>query len=301
MKVGYTPHNNMTPAPTLWQLCTDYFFPRRLELRSDKTRKLYRLALAHYGRHLGHDPTLDDLDDDLVAVWVGAQLDVAGSVYSVRERLGRVLALWRFLAARGKVQRWPTIKRPAAPDPLPVALTQEELRALFDSAMYEPGKIDGIRAGWWWQAYLAFVWSTAERRTAALSLRWEYCDIKSAVAVIPPQFRKGGKKAGVYRLWPEVVLLIERIAMPPREKVFPWSYSEGAYYYRYGRILERAGLPNDRKHKTHCLRCSHATWTAAFGGNATAALGHNSPETTQRHYIDVRLLPSEQRKLFVPW
>ena len=288
-------------SDTLWSICTDFFFPRRIELRSDKTRRAYRLAINHFGRHLGHVPTLADLDDDLVAVWVGQQLDAPGSVYSVRERMGRLLSLWRFLAARGKITLWPTIKRPAAPDPVPVALTQEQLHRLFEAAMYEPGKIDGIRAGWWWQAYLGFVWSTAERRTAALSLRWEHCDLTAAVAMIPPQARKGGKRAGVYRLWPEVVLLIERIKMPPRELVFPWSYSEGRYYHNYGRILERAGLPADRKHKTHCLRCSHATWLQAIGGNATRALGHGSPETTNRHYIDSRLIPQEGPKLFVPW
>lgn len=291
----------MTPSEPLWSICTDYFFPRRLELRSDKTRRAYRIAISNYGRHLGRAPTLADLDDDLVAVWVGAQLDVAGSVYSVRERLGRILALWRFLAARGQVPFWPTIKRPSAPDPLPVALTQEQLRSLFDAAMYEPGKIANIRAGWWWQAFLAFVWSTAERRAAALSLRWENCDLQAAVAVIPASERKGRKKAGVYRLWPEVVLLIDRMKMPPREAVFPWPYSDGRYYHNYGRILERAGLPNDRRHKTHCLRCSHATWLAAFGGNPTAALGHSDPATTMRHYLDPRLMPQEQPKLFVPW
>lgn len=290
----------MTPS-SLWTTCTDFYFPRRLELRSPKTRSAYRTAISHFGKHLGHEPTTIDLDDDIVAVWVGAQLDVAGSVYSVRERLGRILALWRFLAARRIVDRWPTIKRPQAPDPLPIALTQEELRALFDAAMYEPGKIDGIRAGWWWQAFLAFVWSTAERRTAALSLRWQHCDLSAAVAVIPADYRKGKKKHGTYRLWPEVVSLIDRMKMPPRELVFPWSYSEGRYYHNYGRILERAGLPNDRRHKTHCLRCSHATWLAAFGGNPTAALMHSDPAVTQRHYIDSRLMPVPEQRLFVPW
>ena len=289
------------PTQPLLSVCTDYFFPRRLELRSEKTRKLYRLAIANFGRHLGHAATLADLDDDLVTVWVGAQLDEPGSIYTVRERLGRILSLWRFLAARGKVSVWPTVRRPPAPDPVPVALTRDELRALFDAAMYEPGRIAGIRAGWWWQTYLAFVWSTAERRSAALSLRWEHCDLATGIAVIPPEARKGRRKAGVYRLWPEVVALIERMKMPPRELVFPWPVSEGRYFHNYGRILERAGLPNDRKHKTHCLRCSHATWTEVLGGNASRALMHSDPATTARHYIDSRLLPPEPVRLFVPW
>jgi integrase len=291
----------MTPEDSLWTICTEFYFPRRLELRSEKTRTAYRFAIEHFGRHLGRAPTTADLDDDLVAVWVGKQLDAEGSVYSVRERMGRVLALWRFLAARRIVDRWPTLKRPAAPEPLPIALTQEQLRSLFESAMYEPGRIDGIRAGWWWQAFLAFVWSTAERRSAALSLQWKHCDLGSGMAVIPAQHRKGKIKQGIYRLWPEVVFLLDRMKMPPRELVFPWSYSEGRYFHNFGRILERAELPNDARHKTHCLRCSHATWLAALGGNASASLMHSDPATTQRHYIDQTIAKPVQPRLFIPW
>ena len=181
----------------LWEVCQSFYFPRRLDLRSPKTRDAYRMAIANFGRYLGHVATIADLDDDVVAVWVGQQLDAPGSVYSVRERMGRLLALWRFLAARRIVDMWPTIKRPPAPDPMPIALTREQLAALFESSMYEPGKIDGIRAGWWWQAYLSFVWSTAERRGAALTLRWEHCDLVGQSAVIPPQCRKGKRKAGI--------------------------------------------------------------------------------------------------------
>lgn len=291
----------MVITTPLWEVCQSFYFPRRLDLRSDKTRDAYRIAIDNYGRHLGRLATIADLEDDAVAVWVGRQLDSPGSVYSVRERMGRLLALWRFLAARRIVQCWPTIKRPPAPDPVPIALTRQQLADLFDAAMYEPGKIDGIRAGWWWQAYLAFVWSTAERRSAALSLTWANCDLAAQVAIIPPENRKGRRKAGIYRLWPEVVGLIERIKMPPRELVFPWSYSDGRYFHNFGRICERAGLPNDAKHKTHCLRCSHATWLAAFGGNASAALMHSDPATTQKHYIDVRIATPPAPKLFIPW
>lgn len=291
----------MLPSTSLWSVCTDFYFARRLELRSQKTKDSYRFALDNFGRHLGRVPTLADLDDDLVTVWVGAQLDQPGSVYSVRERLGRILALWRFLAARRIVDRWPTVKRPPAPDPMPIALTRDELRALFESAMYEPGKIGGVRAGWWWQGYLSFVWSTAERRSAALALKWEHCDLSAAVAVIPPEFRKGKRKAGIYRLWPEVVTLIERMKMPPREMVFPWPYSEGRYYHNFGRIAERANLPNDAAHKTHALRVSHASWLAMLGGNASIALGHSDPATTTRHYIDPKIYMPDQPKLFIPW
>jgi integrase len=285
----------------LWTICTDYFFPRKLECRAQKTRYGYRLAIDHFGRHLGRQPVTLDLNDDTVIVWVSSQLDEAKSVYTVRERTGRILTLWRFLAARRIVECWPTIRRPPAPDPLPIALSEEQLAMLFDACLYEPGRIAGIRAGWWWQAFLAFVFTTSERRSAALALRWEWIDFGRATVVIPPAVRKGGRKAGIYPLYPEVALLLERIRMPPRELVFPWDASLGAYFYRYGRILERAGLPNDRKHKTHSLRVTHNTLVKILTDAPSPLLGHSSSETSERHYEDRRMTAKPPARLPTPW
>lgn len=292
-------------SDTLWSVCESFYFPRNLDLRSPRTKRAYRYALEHFGRHLGHPAGLADLDDDLVTVWVSSQLDAAQvsgeSVYTVRERLGRVLTLWRFLAARRLVERWPTVRRPAAPEPVPMALTVGQAVVLFEACRWEPGKIAGIRAGWWWEAFLAFVLSTSERLGASLATRWEWLDLALLSVTIPPLVRKGGRKAGHYELWPEIVPLIERIKMPPRELVFPWDRSESCYFYRYGRILERAGLPNAPNWKTHSLRCTHATWRQMAGGDASRTLTHSDPATTRRHYIDVRHLPKDDVRLPVPW
>jgi integrase len=291
----------------LWKICTDLYFPRNLKLRSDKTRIQYRYAIDAFSEHLGRPATAADLDDDTITVWVGKLLarcdDPADglSVYTVREKLGRILSLWRWLAARRVVDRWPTITRPEAPEPMPIALTEDELRRLFEAAQWEPGKIGGVQARFWWPAFFGFVFSTSERVGAALALRWEWIDTAKRVIVIPPSVRKGRRKAGVYPLWPELMPLLDRIKEPKRDLVFPWDKSQGCYYGRYGRILRRAELPDDRKHKTHSLRVSHATWLKVMGGDPTRRLGHGESSTTNRHYIDVRHLPPEENRLFIPW
>jgi integrase len=286
---------------TLWHHCEQHMFVKKLDLRSPKTQHGYGIALRHFALFLGRQPVLEDLDDDTVVAWMKQQLASGESVYTTRERTGRVLTLWNWLARRGVVGRFPTIRRPPAPQISPVALTEAQLKVLLDACQYEPGKIAGIRAGWWWQAFLAFVFSTSERRSAALATRWEWINIDRKVIHIPPRVRKGAIKAGIYRLWPEVVPLLDRIREPARDLVFPWDASLGAYFYRYGRILERAGLPNDRRHKTHCLRVSHATWLKVMGGDPTRRLGHASAETTAKHYLDESLLPADETVMFVPW
>lgn len=289
-------------AGTLWQICRDEFFPRRLQLRSKKTQLQYFYAMNGFGYFLGREPMPTDLEDDTFTAWAKSLLaDDATSVYTIREKMGRVLTLWTWLAKRRRVHMFPTFQRPEAPEVMPVALSRDQLAALFEWALFEPGQIAGIRAGFWWQAFLAFVWSSAERRSAALSLRFEWVDFERKIITIPAKFRKGSRKTGIYPLWNEVANLIRRIEEPKRELVFPWPESEAAYYYRYGRILRRAGLPDHRKSKTHCLRASHATWLEVFGGDATKSLMHGDRATTVKSYLDPRHLRQQPRTLFVPW
>lgn len=291
----------MTTTKTLWELCEERYFPLKINLRSDNTRRQYRYALNDFGAYLGREPTIDDLDDDLVTIWMSKMLDKGLAADTVREKAGRVTALWNWLARRGMIPRFPTVQKPAAPEPQPHAWTEDELKKLFEAAAWEPGEICGIPARHWWVAYLAWLWGTAERFGATMALRWEWVDLDRAVASIPANVRKGRRKPATYALPEFTVAALRLIEEPKRELVFPWSSSEGCYYYRFGRILRRAKLPGGRKRKTHCLRVSHATWTKKLGGDPTAALLHSDAATTRRHYLDNALLPAANVPLFRPW
>lgn len=290
---------------SLWTICESEYFPLNIKIRSGKTVYQYRIAIDCYGRHLGRPATDEDLTDDSVTLWMGRLLrhDPPLSVNTVRERVNRVLALWAWMAKRTVGMRWPTVVKPPAPDPLPVALSQEQLRRLFASASKERGRLFGIPADVWWTSYLGFVFSTSERKSAALAVRIAWLELDRGYAKIPPQVRKGGKKWGVYQLWPELVPLLRACiaADPTRELMWPWPKSEGSYYTAYDRILRDASIPIDRRYKTHGLRVSHATWKAAYGGNASRALGHSDPATTIKHYLDPTYLPQDETRLFVPW
>lgn len=290
-------------SDTLWNICCEQYFPRNLKLRSPKTRAQYRFAIDGYGRHLGRVPTLADLDDDLLLVWTASLLDRGLSAYTVREKVGRITAVWTWLAKRRIVERFPTLQKPDAPEPVPVAAREDELRRLFKSAAKERGTIAGVPADLWWTSLLAFLWSTGERRGAALALRREWVDLGAGVVSISASVRKGRRKAACYHLWPSVLKLLDQALAveSTRELVWPWPWHEVTFYNRFGRIAVDAGLPDDRKHKCHLLRVSHATWRTAQGGDASKALMHSDPATTRRHYLDPRLLPPDETRLFAPW
>src|SRR5690606_13423466 len=66
-------------------------------------------------------------------------------------------------------------------------------------------------------------------------------------------------------------------------------YNPQYIWRRFGVILESAGMPNDRKHKFHAIRKATASYMHAAGVDATAAMGHSSPDVTMRFYLDPRI------------
>lgn len=293
----------MDPNTTLWTVAKEVYFPRNIRARSPKTSQQYDYAIRSWGEHLGHPPTLLDLDDDLLTTWAVWLMDQGLSIYTVRERCGRVTALWNWLAKRRIVDRFPTFQKPQAPAPTPIALREDELRRLFHSASKERGRIEGIPADVWWVSHLAFLYSTAERKSAALAVETSWLDMEHGICQIPANVRKGGMKTATYHLWPEIRPLIQAClaAAPGRQYVWPWPKSEVAYYNAWRRILRDAGLPDDRKHKAHCLRATHATHRHRAGGDASRALGHSDPSVTRKHYLDPKFDEPDRAKLFIPW
>lgn len=287
---------------SLHELCTTLYFPLSLRI-GDATRKQYLIALRDFGRFLGRPATLADLRDDALTMWMSRRLADGLAPATVREMAGRIGTLWTWLAKRAIVNHWPTFAKPQVPQSMPTALSEDELRRLFRSAAKERGTICGIDAGLWWVSFLGFVWNSAERKSAALAVKVAWIDFGAGTCTIPPQVRKGGQKWAVYRLWPETLELLKRCleAQPKREQMWPIDFCHESYYTRYNRILRDAGLPVDRRHKTHSLRCSHATHMEVAGGNPTKDLGHADPATTRRYYIDSRMMPDDNPRLFIPW
>lgn len=291
----------------LWSICTDTYFPRRLKIRSQQTRKNYHGAIRAFDSYLGRPATVDDLNDDTVTLWLSDMLtrgESQGSIRSVETSASKascVITLWRFLAFRRVVEQFPTVELPDSPEPSPIALDEQQLRRLFESAMCRPGFVAGVPARYWWPALFGFVFSTSERKGGTFAARWDWVNLDTRMCVIPAAVRKGKKKTATYPLWDEVVWLLGRITEPLREVVFAWDKSECSFYKHYSKILIDAAIPNTRKHKLQGLRVTHNTWVKVFSGKHSPLLMHSSSATSERHYEDKRFTAAPPTKLFIPW
>jgi integrase len=292
---------------TLWELCSETYFPRRLKIRSAQTRRHYLYALNDFARFLGRVPSLADLNDDTVTLWLsdlltrGESPDDPRSVETATSKVGRVLTLWRFLACRRMVEEFPTVELPASPEPMPIALDEAQLYRLFESAQCRPGFVAGIPARYWWPAIFGFVFSTSERRGGTFATRWEWVNLDNRIAVIPAAVRKGKRKTATYPLWDEVCWLLNRIVEPRRDLVFPWDKSETSFYKHYSKILVDAQIPDDRRHKLQGLRVTHNTWHRVMTGRHSPLLMHSSTATSERHYEDKKMTAMPSPKLLIPW
>ena len=214
---------------TLWSICLEVYFPRRLKIRCEQTRRHYRYSLNAFADYLGREPELTDLNEDCVTLWVGAMLtrgenkEDPRSVSTSLSYVTRVITLWRFLFHKRIAESYPLIELPSAPEPMPLALSEGELCKLFEAAQCRPGFVCGIPARYYWPALFGFVFNTSERKGGTMATLREWVNLDNRVAVVPANVRKGKRKTATYPLWEEVCWLLNRIWNPVRDRMFPWE------------------------------------------------------------------------------
>lgn len=280
------------------RLLLDFFeklyAPLKLRGRSENTYRLYHYSIRAYGSYLRHNPLLSDLTDEKVSAYLADLMNCGRSVFTVEKERCQLLAVWRFAAQRQLLRNYPNVPRQPLPRLLHFAWMQEELRKLYASASRTHGNYCGVHAGDWWPALISLLWDTGERIGAIVQLRWKDIDLNGGWVLIEAALRKGKTADKSHKLSNETLEHLRKIRQPDRELILPWPYSRNYLYHPFGQILRRAGLPTDAKSKFHRIRRSVASHFEAAGGDATELLDHSSRSITKKHYIDPRIVKSQQ-------
>lgn len=267
---------------------TNVYKPTRLLGRSQRTIDLYLASVEGFSRYLRRPATVADLTDSTVGQYLQNLLDRGRSAATVNKERSQLLAIWRMAARKKLVEEWPEIRPVPEPEVLPVAWTLEELWRLRISCNMQPGNYAGVPANRWWLALHCVLWSTGERISAVMHLKWS--DISGDCVTYRAETRKGGTQPNQCRIPDYAVDSLQMIREPIREPVFPWTMGETYLYRVYHTILERAELDTSARSKFHRIRRSHATHLKLAGGDPTSSLKHSDPAITLR-YIDPRQMP----------
>lgn len=280
-----------------------------LQNLSDRTVVLYGHTLDRFRDCIGHEPTIDDLDDMVVAGflrWRAVTPHKRGvvSAASVAKDKCQLVAMANFAAKKrmrksdGELVEFLALPRGRTIRHAPQAYTAEEVTRLILEARRRQGEVDGHSAGWWWSTLIYTAWQTAERIGALLAVRWADVDLDGRTMLFRAETRKGRSSDLLRAITPDLADLLRPEQREPQRPVWHWDRKAYTSLWISLRLLaRRAGIRGTGFHK---LRKASASYVQAAGGDATDHLGHSKPEVTRAHYIDSRITQTRPAVEFLP-
>jgi integrase len=294
---------------TLRELLLDRVAP--LKNLCDRTVAMYEATLDRFRDFLGHEPTVDDLDDLTAAKFLRWRQTTQHSRFkmispaSLAKDSAHLRSLWTWLAKKrwkktnGELLEFPDYARPRVPKPRPVAYTVDELSALVRAARHRKGLVAGKPAAWYWLTKLQAMFQTGERIGAVLALRWREVDLERCTITFLAATRKGRQETITRQITPELARLMAVHHGPADALVWPWLEDRKilSCYASLKVLCRTAGVPY---HPFHSIRKSTASYLKLAGKSAKKQLGHSSEEMAETHYYDERITGVESALDFLP-
>lgn len=294
---------------TLRDLLVDRIAP--LKDLSARTVHMYNSTLDRLRDHLGHEATVDDLDDLVIAKflrWRAVTPQCSRGVISpasLAKDSAHIRTIWNWCARKrmkrsdGELLEFPDYKRPVVPKPRPVAYTHDELQRMLQAARHRKGYIGDVSAPWYWQTKIMAMFQTGERVGAVLAIRWREVDLERKTLTFLAATRKGHRETITRAISAELASLMAREQRPADRLVWPWLASRkiGSAYSSLRLLCQAAEVPY---HPFHSIRKSTASYLKRAGVSAKKQLGHASEEMAENHYYDERITGVESALDYLP-
>lgn len=271
-------------AMTLSEVLKNYYAP--LTGISERTSTLYEYTLHSWGELIGRPPETSDLEELAVARFLAHRVRTKAAATAAKDR-AQIRAIWEFAARRKLCDTWPSLPRIVVPERVPEAWLADEMAKIMQSAALEGGSICGFPAADVWRATLLLCYDTGERVGAVSELL--VGDVRGLTVLFRAEARKGRRRDIFRDISQECADALAAVRRKPADTAIPWDRPHTCRWRILGRILERAGLPADRRCKFHRIRKTTASYYEAAGGSAQRLLDHSSPTVTRR-YLDPRIV-----------
>jgi len=294
----------------LRELLVDRVAP--LKNLSDRSVKMYESTLDRFRDFLGHEPTVDDLDDLTAAKFIRWRQSTVHdprrgliSPASLAKDSAHLRSLWTWLAKKrwrrsdGELIEFPDYARPRVPKPVPKAYKAEELARLVEAARHRRGLVAGKPAAWYWTTKLQAMFQTGERIGAILAIRWAQVDLERHTLTFLAATRKGHRETITRPISPALSRILATQQGQPAERVWGWLDDRKILScYASLRVLCRcAGV----EYKPfHAIRKATASYLKRAGISAKKQLGHSSEEMAENHYYDEEITGRESNLDYLP-
>ena len=256
---------------------------------------MYESTLDRFRDFLGHEPTLDDLDDLTAAKflrWRGSTVHDQRrgliSPASLAKDSAHLRTVWTWCAKKrmkrsdGELLEFPDYARPRVPRPRPVAYTAEELSRLVEAARHRKGHVGDVTAPWYWVTKLQAMFQTGERIGAILAIRWREVDLERCTLTFLAATRKGHRETITRAITPELAEIMAMEKRPADRLVWPWLESR-RMLSAYGSLRVLCRLAGVEYHPFHSIRKATASYLKRAGVSARKQLGHSSEELSLIH------------------
>jgi len=283
-------------AMTLRELVERYALLRGLK---SKTVSLYGMLVDRVERFLGHEATVKDLDDLVIARYLRWRAETPGwrgrlpSPASVRKDRVMLAAVWTYAARKRLAVEFPELPTIKVPKRLPTgrAYTAEDVAALVRQARHRNGYIDGLPAAWWWGTLIYAIYCTGERYEATTSLRWADVDLAGRRVIFRGETRKGSTRDIERQITPDLAAMLAQHRREDHQLVWPWDRRSRSQWTSLKLLCKSAGV---KYRGFHGLRRTAASYAALAGGRAAATqlLDHSDPNL-QRVYVDPVICPND--------
>jgi integrase len=302
------------PTMKLFDAFHELYRPLRLRGKSHRTTQLYECCIRAFGRWLGREPVVTDLDDLIVSRYLEARAETVAPLTAERERI-ELCALARLLAERRVIEFPLTVRPGRLPERVPEAWSLEEMAALLaaaaDPATYRTRSgrprifplpalaqpvattESAVQLARMFSALIPTLWETGERIGAVMDARRE--DYRRPHLLLRAEARKGSKRDRLYTLSAATCDRIEQLIVPGVDRIFPWASAKNTLHNQLRKIMVAAGLRGDKKRLGfHQIRRTACTHYAAAGGDPRWFLDHENLRTTTKWYLDPRIVENHK-------
>jgi integrase len=257
---------------------------------SPRTIVLYGHTLDRFAEYLGREPVLEDLDDIVVSKFLAHRLNNPARPVRrttvLKDRV-QLCAIAGFCAKKRMISEFLTLAPMRAAPRLPQAYLVEDVQAIVRAA----GTLKGTEAGrpkaWYWQTFIACMVQTAGRVGEVQAVTWQCVDRDRRCVTFLAETRKGRTRDVERGISADLAAMLEQQRGEPDEQVWPWTLSEQMRWNRLRRICKLAGV---QYRAWHAFRKTAASYLAAGGGNAQQLLDHDRSSTSEKHYLDNRIV-----------
>jgi integrase len=261
---------------------------------------------------LGREPTLDDLDDMVVARFARwrATTPHRGRMVApatVRKDLAHLTSIWNHAARKrmkrsgGDLLEFPSLPRGLVkvPHKAPKGYTIEDIAGMLEAAQNRFQPVGPVPGSVFWTSLILAAWETGARIGSLLGVRWE--DLTGQQIYFRPEEYKGGVKSITRPISAELSAQLEPHRRDPGELVWPWcDYRKKNSIFQALRMICHEADVTPRGF--HAIRKAAGSYVAAAGGESAAQqfLAHENARTTRAHYLDPSIVKERSGLEFLP-